>query len=49
MTVLYIISGTGWLNVKVDGKMVPVCKLTEKQLHDIRLTLKELGLQNETA
>jgi hypothetical protein len=44
MTVLYIISGTGWLNIKMDGKMVPVCKLTTKQLTDLRLTLKELGV-----
>ena len=45
-TVLYMISGCGWLNVKVDGKFVPICKLTDKQLHDIRLTLRELGLEN---
>lgn len=45
MTVLYMISGTGWLNIKMDGKMVPVCKLTVKQLHDLRTTLKELGLE----
>ena len=44
MTVLYMVSGTGWLNVKVDGKLVPVCKLTPKQLNDLNLTLKELGL-----
>ncbi len=45
MTVLYMISGTGWLNIKMEGKMVPVCKLTPKQLGDLRLTLKELGLE----
>jgi len=45
MTVLYMISGTGWLNIKMEGKMVPVCKLTPKQLQDLRLTLKELGLE----
>lgn len=44
ITVLYKISGTGWLNVRVDGKFVPVCKLTAKQLHDIDITLKELNL-----
>lgn len=43
--ILYTISGTGWLNVSIDGKPVPVCKLTTKQLHDIRLTIKELGLE----
>ena len=44
MTILYMVSGTGWLNIKVDGKLVPVCKLTPKQLHDLQITLKELGL-----
>lgn len=43
---VYTISGTGWLNVKIDGKPVPVCKLTAKQLHDIQLTLKELQLNS---
>ena len=47
MTTLYMVSGTGWLNVKVDGKLVPVCKLTSKQLHDLRMTLKELGLEDQ--
>lgn len=42
ITVLYKISGTGWLNVRVDGKFVPVCKLTAKQLHGIDITLKAL-------
>ena len=45
MTILYKISGTGWLNVKIDGKMVPVLKLTPKQISDLRITLKELGLE----
>lgn len=44
MAMMYIISGAGWLNVKVEGKLVPVCKLTERQLRDLRTTLKELGL-----
>jgi hypothetical protein len=45
VTILYKISGTGWLNIKLDGKMIPVCKLTTKQLHDLQITLKELGLE----
>lgn len=39
---------TGWLCVKMCGKLVPVCKLTQKQQHDVHLTLCELGLLPET-
>lgn len=35
---------TGWLCVKMSGKFVPVCKLTEKQQRDVHITLRELGL-----
>lgn len=38
---------TGWLCVKMSGKLVPVCKLTAKQQHDVHLTLRELGLLPE--
>lgn len=45
MATMYIISGAGWLSVKIEGKLVPVCKLTERQLRDLRMTLKELNIE----